>query len=152
MNISARLAASPFSPARLSLTIATSHSNRQAYTNFATLSRTTTACAPLRDVMIFSDLVVICFLTVHFLKSARGTPRKRVESCKAGSVSSMFESFRDVEIWMFPKWSNAASSLKTAHCFSIPIPIVESAVCVVRNSSASSTPLIGVDAGPPCFR
>jgi len=43
MNISALLAASPFSPARLSLTIATSHSNKHAYKNFATESRTTDA-------------------------------------------------------------------------------------------------------------
>ena len=75
MNISVCSAASPFSPAKLSSTIATSHSNRHAFTNFAPLSLTTVACAAFREVTIFSARVIICFLTVYFLNSERVTSR-----------------------------------------------------------------------------
>lgn len=152
MNISARSAASPFSPAKLSLTIATNHSNRHAYTNFATLSLTTVACAAFRVVTIFSLRVTICFLIVHFLNSESVTPKNRVARIRAGSSSSMDDSFRAWVTLTFPRCRRAERSLKTAHCFSTLIPTVERACWVARNSSASSTPAMGVEVGPPCLR
>lgn len=119
---------------------------------FATESLTMLACGAVRLETILSVRVTICFFRIHFLNSALSMPRSWVASPSARSSSSSRASVRLALISMLPRCSSAARSLKICHWRSIVIPTTESAFCVARNSSASSTPGIASVASPPWLR
>src|ERR1700738_2522912 len=100
MNDSTRLRTS--SVARPRFRFSTSQSKRLEYTNLATESRTTIACCWVKFDVIFSPLVISCFLTVHFANSVAFTPSILQARSRDGSVGGRTESVLEDVIFTLP--------------------------------------------------